>query len=524
MTRCRAVVCICGSLILCSALWALWLSFDNPYPIARPYNLAWDVVSSSLQRQGLDVARSPDLASGRMLSQSSLWTFQRLGRTFAAMNAIQLPLLWILLISVAAIAWKIGGPFAGALAPWLCLFSPASIGLAVIPADHVAVQALPAASLAILIWSDHHGRRPLSLLCAAPMALLMHLCLSSIDLVTLACYAAAGSGYLLSLAIRVQRARRTPLLGERLLALSWATIGLSLSLILSYWLVPVILFDYILSETANQSYSGILERPGGLLIYPLIWARLQVGPVLAATTLAAVALILARRKVSGSLIALGWLLGPMLALGLISKRNDYYLVPALPGGYVLAAVGLSYLSRGFTRSAATLTVCLAAAIFWMSMFLGWHQPNPVKASDILQNDADQYLISPITPNENEQLAQWLLDRCPPQEGQPYIISAEYLPNIPFFAWHASNEIHPGFIHFAPDPGTKHSCLLIKTSIARDGPPELLRVLADFRGQARQLDNFDSDVNRRLGIIERQATAFDPVGTYGDWLLFKRESR
>ncbi len=130
-------------------------------------------------------------------------------------------------------------------------------------------------------------------------------------------------------------------------------------------------------ETAR--YSPFSVR--GLLYYPLSWLDCQMGPALALIT----ALGLSIYAKSGRstldreprLLLETWLLGGLLILTVVGKKQPFYSIPILAPAAILAAVGWSCLrGRGLRALVAVLILSLSAHQF---LFLTQHRglvPSP----------------------------------------------------------------------------------------------------------------------------------------------------
>jgi len=146
--------------------------------------------------------------------------------------------------------------------------------------------------------------------------------------------------------------------------------------------------DEILSQVGGEvdatgletsRYSALSLR--GILYYPLSWFDCQMGPALGTFTLLGLLCYLfhGRQKLEQEQRALleAWLLGGLLVLTLIGKKQPFYSIPILAPAALLASVGWSALPRRSLRAGVAAVVLLLTA--HQFLFLTHHRglvPSP----------------------------------------------------------------------------------------------------------------------------------------------------
>jgi 4-amino-4-deoxy-L-arabinose transferase-like glycosyltransferase len=108
--------------------------------------------------------------------------------------------------------------------------------------------------------------------------------------------------------------------------------------------------------------------PKGLLYYPLSWLDCQIGPVLGAAVLAGLVLwfVRGRRDVEPDrrLLLEAWLLGGLLVVTLVSKKQPFYSIPLLAPAALAAAMGWRSLADVRLRR----TIAVIALLFGLHQF------------------------------------------------------------------------------------------------------------------------------------------------------------
>lgn len=399
---------------------------------------------------------------------------RRFGASQSSMLAGQASLLILLLLAVAALAWRAGGPLAGALAAWLALFAPATLGAALEFNDLLALQAGLTAALACLVWirrpAEWRLTIPAALLAAIPSAVRVT---ASTGLLSVLIYGLASAAILAPLVRRFRhdgagRSAWYPLWG-------WLA-GLALLVFLLRPWQAALQAAYYQNEMIRPGTQGAFTPAAILLAYPSIWALLHVGPLIALLCLAAIARSAFRRRLQQLAPLLIWLFGPMLALGLVTKRNEYYLLAVAPATYVIAAVGLTD-RRGAWRWLAAVVALTLAAGSWLFSFAqpqalpdfwqatrpaGIAAPRPYDYFDAFHNgDLSPYTLSPKRQRSmDEVVADAVSVHC---RRLPLITTLPWGMDqaLDFRLWSIRHQILPQSIYEPLLSAPRAACLLVE---------------------------------------------------------------
>ena len=453
------------------ALWAWWILQDLPLIVGRPHPLAWDIISFSRQLNGEATAGANVSNLDNPMVQLGVWFFRHYGGNSWSMVLPQAPFLFLLVVSSGLLAWRLGGRSAGAIAPWIAVFAPMTVGLAVNLDDLTPLQALMTAALAALAWSDGRKRQFVGLL-AVPCAALAGkapLWFSTGLLFLIIFAVAAGSLVLWQWSQWLSRRR---LVGEAMgqppgwLSSPWpATLCalLAVAVCLSYnWPLPS---RYLAREASRSDLARLSwHKDASVLLVGLVtWFRFHAGPTLGAITLAGLA-IAARRRVSAILPLMGWVFLPAMLIAFLTKRHDFYLVTAVPGTYVLAAVGLGSLQNvRYRRAAVVLAVTLLANAWLGVMARGAPMPTG-RFSRMFEGHISPYLFSPYDfPRDGFDVisGQYLAEKCGPR-GLAVVMARFGLLRAPagFYAWYADPKLRIFDLNPPPRPPYKGFCLVL----------------------------------------------------------------
>jgi len=351
------------AIVAALSLWFRLAGFERPALPMRDGLFPSDILYLATMDAERDAALYVENQHDNPLVRIGAFFARRYGVSQRTMLAGQAPLLVLLLLAVAALAWRAGGPLAGALAAWLAICAPATLGVALEFNDLLALQASVAAALACLAWIRRPGEWwltvPAAFLAAIPSVVKLT---ASTGLLGFLIYGLASAAII---APTIRGFRRDGM-GPGARRVLWGgLIGLGfLALLLQPW-QATLQTAYFHSEMIRPETQGAFSPAAILLAYPSAWALLQVGPVTALSSLAAIMVAAVQRRLRRLVPSLIWLFGPMLALGLVTKRNEYYLLAAVPGTYVLAAVGLTAWRRALWRRSAAVVALLLAAGSWL---------------------------------------------------------------------------------------------------------------------------------------------------------------
>ncbi len=134
------------------------------------------------------------------------------------------------------------------------------------------------------------------------------------------------------------------------------------------WLLIRTNTDYIAAEAHAAEYAGSIWDPAVLFAYPRLLVTSSAGPLLG--VLAALGLLGVLWRGRGRAELLFWLLGPIVPLSLIAKKNWYYAAVVFPVLPLLVALGLALLP--WRRVAFAMGALLLAATgwaFWQASFV-----------------------------------------------------------------------------------------------------------------------------------------------------------
>jgi hypothetical protein len=453
------------------ALWAWWILQDLPMIVGRPHQLAWDIISFSRQLSG-EATAGPNVSNlGNPLVRLGVWFFRHCGGHYWSMVLPQAPFLLMLVVSSGLLAWRLGGRSAGAIAPWITVFAPMTVGLAINLDDLTPLQAMMTTALAALAWSDVRKRQFVGLLavpCAAfgGKAALWF----STGLFFLSIFAVAAGSLVLWQWGRWLSRRR--LVADAMgrppgwFSSPWpATLCalLAVAACLSfYWPLPS---WYLTREVSRPDLARLSWRNdlSVLLLGLVTWFRFHAGPTLGAITLAGLAIAL-RRRVSSIFPLMGWTFLPAILIAFLTKRHDFYLVTAVPGTYVLAAVGLGSLKNiRYRRAAVALAVALLANAWLGVMAKG--APNPTgRFSQMFEGHISPYLFSPYDfPRDGFDVVagQYLAEKCGPRDLTVVIarVGQVRAPSA-FYAWYADPKLRILDFNPPPRPPYKGFCLVL----------------------------------------------------------------
>jgi len=310
-----------------------------------------------------------------MVAMVGMTVFGR-SRAIATLSLGSLAVL--LLIAVAVIAHRVRGSPTAALAVLLVASYPAVFGNMRRYEPNIVLAALVALAVALLVA----GPSLRSLRGAVLFGLVAGLGLLS-DRVVFAIYLLPPLLALLWQCRSDGEQRRALLRGIAL------AVGVAL-LVSGYYYGKFLVghIDEILTQISGEvdatgletaRYSPLSLR--GILYYPLSWIDCQMGPVLAVWTALGLAVYSwkGRQKLEPEARSVleAWLLGGLLILTVVGKKQPFYSIPILAPAAILAAVGWSCL-RGRALRGALATAVLVLSVHQF-LFLTHHRglvPSP----------------------------------------------------------------------------------------------------------------------------------------------------
>jgi len=285
----------------------------------------------------------------------------------------------VLLFAVAFLGLRIRGSPTAALAVLLVAGYPAVFGNMRRYEPNIVLTALVALAMMLLIVGPGlRSRRGAVLL--GLVAGLGLLC----DRVVFAVYLVPVLGVLAWRAWRSAQAQR------RAFALHLGLVAGVAALLCGYYYVNFLVghIDEILTQVGGEVDATGLETSHyswwslrGLLYYPLSWLDCQMGPALGMLTMGGLLLYVlrGRRAVAEEQRALleAWLLGGLVILTLVGKKQPFYSIPLLASAALLASVGWSTLSSRWLRALLAVAILLLAT--HQLLFLTHHRglvPSP----------------------------------------------------------------------------------------------------------------------------------------------------
>ena len=521
-----AILSTAAAVVCAWVVFTWYLSLDRINVRERPHQIAWSMVSHALRSEGVPAGVSLQARQYYRLGIQKLgsWCLREFGGTYPALLSYQYAFLFLLLVSIGAFAWRLGGPLAGALAPWLALFAPLTLGLAITPDDQLILQALVCAALALVVWSDQPRTQGLAWLSALPVFIGLHLSAHETNAtIMLGTYTVGTAGI-----IGWQSMQRSQLRLDRkhgLASIPWPVAGgVALIVIVAGYLSlpPASGAAYYQTELANAKYVSIWQDPWSLFSYFKLWFRFMAGPALGAAALISL-VVCARYKKGAAAVAGLWFFLPLLVLSLISKRQDWYLFYAAPGSYVLAAVGVMALPQKRFRIGAAIALTALAFFAWVQ---AWRTVDPqiqMPYRGMFQISAPY--IYPPRVNQPSPFAAWVDETCRgPGRRVLFILSSKlYMDRWALPLWHRHADLAPMDFFSKEPPEINARCILMH--FERHPPVNDLRAgLALFRQdmQDKYYPNFipiSPAIDSKIAVLEKISDRYRYAGQMDGVSLF-----
>jgi hypothetical protein len=439
-------------------LWSWLVSFDHPRVVGRPHWLAWDIVSYSLRHDGEATLGNVSTQDRYPILRYGAWFFRHCGRDARAIAAAQLPFMALLLLSVGFAAWRIAGPLAGGIAPWIALFAPMTLGVTTQMDDILVLQAFVMLTMMMLFWSDRTRRRWLAIVAAVVFTsgVRWRIWYSSEVCAFFVLYSGIGAWLLWSWA-------------------AWLRERRLLVVLLTVLLGPGFNFRYFAAQNYRPLLLGksLWNAPAALWQTPAVWLHSFLRPVMG-LVLAPAAFWAWRYSRRHDLLMFlgGCILLPTLSLVLINKRQEFYLATAVPSAYVLIAVGLAEAARRRRRVAivSLLLLAVGGGWFWEARDRGRPPENyelPDYYLEAFEHKPTLYLISPRAPGDKwEIVGKQVAHECTAR-GLPPVFVEKYPGNGPvaFYAWQSYPRSRFGDVYQGPLPDPP-LCLVFLTFHSR----------------------------------------------------------
>ena len=502
------------------SLWFWWTSFDRPYLVERPHAVLWDVVSIVSHESGRASVSGINGLADNPLAHFAAFTMKHFGGDFRAIVAAQLPFMLLLIISVALIAYRLGGPFAGGFAAICTLFAPMTIGPAVQGDDLLPLQALMAAAVAILVFCADSKQKLLALFAAVPVWFAVRIAFYSNAFLFLMVFGCATGAYLVGLPMLAMRRRKSIAIAIRSMGeLPWwpAVIAILIGL----WQLFPFPSRYFAEEAANPVYAAVAPMSSleTLLAYPTVWGKIMTGQLYVVLTVASIA-ILVRRKQWNMLIGpAGWLFLPMLVLSVLSKRHDWYLVTAIPATYVLIGLGMAQIDRMKWRIAAAVLITLMLYGHWGGLRTSVDEENYADLNKVFLRVPKPFLLSPhMPPPDYVALAEAIHSTC---RERPVVFAD--VPGIngveTFYLWHRAPQTRIGDLWLGPAMLDRDPCLVAKMDQDVSRPYTIDKALDQFETVGERSGKMTAAIHNRLERAKKIAFMYKPAAEHFNWVIF-----
>ena len=508
------------------AFWTWWTSFDTPHIYPRPHPVMWDIVSMNLRARGISAAPGTHDIDDNPLALFAVWTMKNFGGDYRAITVAQIPFLFLLLISTGFVAWRLGGALAGALAPWIALLGPMSIGLAVHFDDLLMLQAMIAASMALLVWSDFKKLWWLSLLIVIPLSLGMKLALYYSNALFFLCFFTCAAGFWLASRWIKWSHGGGGRNAKRVSGAPWLqTVSVVIGLIGAFCFVKFIDYGALIESAFHERFThlSVTQNWKAAGAAWLLWQRSMAGPTLSVLTVLSFAVGLLKRKWLDLLTPAGWLFVPIVILTFLPKRNDFYLCCAVPATYVLIAAGFGALSKVKVKAVVFLLAMTLIGLSWFQWIESEERGERVQdLNPLFENIPFPYLISPMRFPRYDvaELGEILSIRCG-AKGVPVIFvkGGDLDGWEAFYAWHADPDLAIGDIKAAKIPRSENACLVGQFHLGDARPFTIDQLTRHFAADAPVHIGQSRKIRGRIDRIHARLDSYRLIQVYNLWGIF-----
>jgi len=264
---------------------------------------------------------------------------------------------------------------------------------------------------------------------------------------------------------------------------------------LGYLFLGSINYEYLNTQIDRPDFShlSIANDWRVLFAFPYWWAKNFCGPTVSLLALAGILFSFQKTLRRPALPFLCWLLVPIVAFTIISKRHDFYIVAAVPATIPLAALGLDRLVRG-PRSFRRLTIgaaLLAAFLYWYAC-LGLPHQFDLRADPWARRAegyAYPYLFAPRNSTlPSEMNAMWINGFCGPQHVPLLFIDpTPDKTGIAFYLWNLNPALVMRDLTALPQEHPDDQCVIIRMNEPRtvQVPWTIEKALQEFKNSRRQ---------------------------------------
>ena len=369
------ILAMCAFIASSIASMVWWNAKTSPVLVGRPHPVLGHVLDSHQYPDAFDpLWHIPKQPPQFRLAHYFMDLF---GRSYEIIISVQLLFFLALVMASWRIGSRLGGPVAGRLTALFAAFTPVHMTGALIFDDHMLNMALVATGVACLV----EGRGWRRIIFAVPAGLCFGLILRysfifSNGLIAVGCGIFALCGMTLE-GLLYQGNEESDAHDSKGFWPGLMIAFAACAVLVLATLLPSLNWDggllntpvnYYLSEVSAGAASPVWVDPVGLLTYPDLIFRHQLGPFLSMAVLVGLFGLL-RNKIPGRYSLILWFFGPLIILTIISKKNSYYDYCALVAASPLAGVGIASFSnrKGWSR-AAGLSVCVIAAYSLLRLF------------------------------------------------------------------------------------------------------------------------------------------------------------
>jgi len=281
----------------------------------------------------------------------------------------------------------------------------------------------------------------------------------------------------------------------------------------------------LIDSAASERFAhlSVFSNPKALWSGLALWHRSMAGPALSILTLVGVAAGIWGRKTRELIPLAGWLFLSIALFTFLPKRNDFYLVTAIPATYLIITVGLAGIPRPKVRAVAFILS------FWIlgHSWFGWidSEEKGEKVQEMMplfENIPAPYFFSPMRHQiyDVAKLGRILTAECGAR-GVPVI----FTKGTPldgweaFYTWHYNSNILVGDIKAGRIPKNDNVCLVGLFELHNRKPYTIEQLLDRFEETATVEARRNLKARRRLNEIREKADQYRLIHIYNMWGIF-----